>query len=472
MPWFIAPLFSSKRILREMGSMDELPSDRMLLQETIRVAWPSILESFLTALVTVIDTIMVSSLGPAAIAAVGLTTQPKYICLSAFFSMNIAVSTIVARRRGEGDRAGANCVLMQALIMGVMLIAAVTTLGLTVAEPLMRLMGSNEATHELAVGYFRIIVGGMLFQAITMVINAAQRGAGNTKIAMRTNLVSNLVNIVFNYLLIGGKLGFPALGIWGAAIATVLGTVAASVMALHSVLDAHGYLCLRRKQSPVRFQCFNKPIVRSISRISASTLLEQFFMRIGFLLFTMIVARIGTNAFAAHQVGMDILNLSYAFGEGLSVAAVALVGRSLGAGRADLAKVYGGFCQGIGMLCSAVLATVFLLCGDAIFRLFSDQAEVLEYGRTIMQLMCVIVFMQISQVIYSGCLRGGGDVRFVAMVTLVAVGCVRPLTVWLLVDLIPLGVLGAWLGQLMDQLVRLVLSFCRFKHNKWLKLRV
>ncbi|MEF9976735.1 MAG: MATE family efflux transporter, partial [Oscillospiraceae bacterium] len=85
--------------------------------KAFRVAWPSTLESFLVAIVSVVDTIMVSSLGDYAIAAIGLTNQPKFLGLAAFLSLNVAVSAIVARRRGENDREGANRVLMQALLL-------------------------------------------------------------------------------------------------------------------------------------------------------------------------------------------------------------------------------------------------------------------------------------------------------------------------------------------------------------------
>ena len=190
--------WSVQRFLHHDPPLGEIPSGKEMLLKTLRIAWPSILESFLVALVGVIDTVMVSSLGSYAIAAVGLTTQPKFICLAIFISMNVAVSAIVARRKGEGDRESANSVLIQALLITLMLAVVVSLLAIVFAEPVLRLAGTAEDTHAPAVAYFRIISGGMIFNVVSMVINAAQRGAGNTKIAMRTNIVSNSVNIVCN----------------------------------------------------------------------------------------------------------------------------------------------------------------------------------------------------------------------------------------------------------------------------------
>lgn len=302
-----------------------------------------------------------------------------------------------------------------------------------------------------------------------MSVNAAQRGAGNTKIAMRTNITSNLVNIVCNYLLIGGHFGFPALGVNGAAIATVIGTVVACGMALRSVMHPDSFLYLFHGAQK---RGFDAETLRGIANIGSSTLAEQLFLRFGFLMYTMVVARLGTNAFAAHQIGMNIITISFAFGDGLSVASVSLAGQSLGAQRPDLAKVYGGFCQRLGFLCSAALALFYVTLGREVFRLFSDDPEILDYGSIIMDFVAVIVFLQVSQVIYSGCLRGGGDTKFVALVSLVSVACIRPLSGWLFVYPLNMGLFGAWLGLLLDQGLRLLLTRWRFRSDKWLTIKI
>lgn len=465
----ISLLFSGRRILKATPVLGELPADETLLARTFRVAWPSTLESFLVALVSVVDTIMVSSLGAAAIAAIGLTSQPKFLCLAVFFSLNVAVSALVARRKGEGDREGANRVLVQAILITVVLTLFITVLALVFAEPILHFIGTNEDTHVLATEYFRIIVGCQFFNVLNMVINAAQRGVGNTKIAMRTNLVSNAVNIVCNYLLIGGNLGFPALGVNGAAIATVLGTVVACCMALRSILKPDGFLYLFHVKNALHFEC---KTIASIANIGSATLAEQLFMRFGFLMYNMVIAHLGTNAFAAHQIGMNIITISFSLGDGLSVAAISLVGQSLGEKRPDLAKVYGGFCQRLGLMGSAAVAFVYVVFGRNVFQLFSSEPEILDYGTMIMDFVAVIVFLQIAQIIYSGCLRGGGDTRYVALVSLISVACVRPLSGWLFVYPLHMGLMGAWLGLALDQAVRLTLTRWRFKHDKWLNIKI
>ena len=212
-----------QRICKGM-EMGDIPSERSIVRDTIAIAWPSVLESFFVCLAGMMDTIMVGSLGSYAIAAVGLSTQPKFLGLAIFLSMNVAVSAVVARRRGEGDREGANRVVRMALLVTLLLTVVVSVAFVLLASPIVKLVGSQPDTHEYAVEYLQIIMGGTIFNTVSLVLNAAQRGAGNTRIAMTTNLVSNVVNICFNYLLIGGNFGFPALGGGGAALATGIGT--------------------------------------------------------------------------------------------------------------------------------------------------------------------------------------------------------------------------------------------------------
>ena len=174
------------------------------------MAWPAVCESFFVALAGMVDSLMVSSIGSYAVAAVGLTAQPKFMGLALFIAINVAVSALVARRRGEQNQEEANRILAAAMVFILIGTVIVSALCVSLAEPIMRFCGSAEDTHETAVAYFQIIMGGMVFNVISMGINAAQRGAGNTVVAMRTNVTSNVVNIIGNYLLIGGKFGFPA----------------------------------------------------------------------------------------------------------------------------------------------------------------------------------------------------------------------------------------------------------------------
>ena len=465
----IGKLFSINSVINNLEVIGEIPKVKTIVRKAIKVAWPSTVESFLVAMVSFIDTIMVSSLGSYAIAAVGLTTQPKFLCLTLFISLNIAVSSVVARRKGENDRKRANNTLFQALIITGVLSIIISALAMIFAEPFLRFAGSQSDTHIYAVTYFRVIMGGLIFNVISLVINAAQRGCGNTKIAMRTNLASNFVNIIFNYLLIGGKFGFPALGVAGAAIATVLGTMVAFVMSIYSISHSDGFLYIKSFKKNLNI---DKNSLKSLFSVGSSSFVEQIFMRTGFLLYSLIIANLGTSAFAAHQIGMNIINISFSLGDGLAVAGVALIGQNLGKKRPDLAKIYGSICRRIGLMASIMISIIYAILGKDIFKLFTNDPDVLKYSFNIMNFVIIIVIFQIAQAIYGGCLRGAGDTKYTAIVSLISITFVRPSVGWLLTYPLSMGLIGAWFGILTDQIVRFCLTSRRFKSGKWTEIKI
>ncbi len=197
---------------------------------------------------------------------------------------------------------------------------------------------------------------------------------------MRTNLASNLVNVVFNYLLIGGKFGFPALGVAGAAIATVLGTMVAFFMSIYSISHSDGFLNIKSFKKNFNI---DKNSLKSLFSVGSSSFVEQIFMRTGFLLYSLIIANLGTSAFAAHQIGMNIINISFSLGDGLAVAGVALIGQNLGKKRPDLAKIYGSICRRMGLIASIMISIIYAILGKDIFRLFTNDPDVLKYSANI-----------------------------------------------------------------------------------------
>ncbi len=468
----VGKYFNAKRVLRGSEPCGEMPGDGEFLRSTLRVAWPAAVESFFNALASFVDTIMVGVLGTSTIAAVGLTNQPKWIALAVFISINVALSAVVARRKGENDRESANRTFRQVAIITLVLATVICTLCVVFAEKLMLLAGAIEGeTLEEATAYYRIIMGGGFFMIFNMMINAAQRGVGNTKIAMRTNLCANAVNVVLNYLLIEGNLGFPELGVRGAAIATVAGTAVGCVMAFLSILPKDSYISLNFKMK--RPNAFDKKTVGAIANVGSSTFLEQIFIRTGFLLFAMIVADLGTTEFAAHQIGMNVITISFAFADGLSASSVTLVGQSLGQKRPDFARVYVSFCQKIGFICSMVLSIIFIILNWRIFWLFTqDDQTVLDYGKIIMPLIAIIVFLQIAQVICAGALRGAGDTKYTAFVSLVSIAIMRPLSAYVFAKVLGWGLIGAWISMCFDQSIRLLLYWPRVKKGNWTKIRL
>ena len=345
--------FSAERLIKPDRVLGELPNTKKLYGEYLKIAWPSMLETVLTSLTGFVDTMMVGTLTSSAITAVGLTSQPRLLIFSLFFSINAGITAVVSRKKGEGDRDGANAAMHTGLLMTLACVVAAFTFAFTCCDPLLKFAGAtgeNAAILPLSRTYFLIVIVGLCINAFGMTINAAQRACSNTRITFITSMIANGVNVVFNYLLIGGHFGFPALGVAGAAIATTFGNVCACAVSIFSVCRKNSYLKLRIKH----FKAVSLKYAVMVGKVFSGAGLEQLFLRFGMFMFAKEVAELGTQEFATHQICMTIVTISFAFGDGLGVAASALVGQNLGKKRPDLSEVYAKAARNVGFAFSVI----------------------------------------------------------------------------------------------------------------------
>lgn len=461
-------LFRWQNLIKPALIVGPMPSNRDIIGKTFKIAWPSAMESVLIALIGAVDMVMVGGLGKEAISAVGITTQPKFIVLATILSLNVGLTVLVSRRKGENNSEAANRYLRQCLIICVVLSFALSCLGIFFAREFMQFAGASADYIDLSFQYFQIIMVGNFFYCISLTITAAQRGAGNTKISMTTNLAANIVNLCFNAILINGLFFFPRLGVQGAAIATAIGNGVALVMALYSVCRKGDFLNLSFKQD----WSLDRKTLSDVYYIASNAFVEQIFLRVGFFMYSKAVASLGTTSFSAHQVCMNVMHITFACGEGLQIASTALVGQSLGAKRPDLAMIYSYIAQRAGLILGCLLCVVIWVFKDGLMMIFIQDPEVILAGEIPMIFLAVSVLFQIPQVITIGSLRGAGDVRFVAVLMLVSVGIFRPFLAWFLAHGLQIGLAGAWMALLTDQIARYFISYKRFDQAKWTKIKV
>jgi len=246
--------------------------------------------------------------------------------------------------------------------------------------------------------------------------------------------------------------------------------VVACFMSIWSVRKDSNFVSITyifRKKIRPAFEAF-----RSLVKVGYSVFAEQLLMRVGFMMTSLMVASLGTGVMAAHQVGMNILGLSFSFGDGLQATAVALIGYSLGAKEPETAKEYGSICRTIGLGISVILAVIYFLGGKWLYSMFFEEADIVAVGVKIMYVTAVIVVLQISQVIYMGCLRGAGDTLYTAMASMVSVTVVRTAFSYVCGFVLGWGVIGIWLGIVADQGARLLLGATRFQKGKWTQIKI
>lgn len=436
---------------------------RLRMKEIHELAWPATVESIFSSLVGMVDTVMVSTLGTTAIASIGLCSQPRFLAQSFILALNVAVTALISRRIGSGRKEEASGALRQMLVCSLILSLVTCGLSIVFARPYLMLAGGNAETIDMAVAYFQIAMGAQIFQGLASTITTAQRSAGNSRISMQANVAANVLNIIFNYCWIGGHFGFPALGVRGAALATLVGSAAALMLALFSVLRSDSTLPLKPQGSWIPERELLEPLVR----ISAAALLEQFCLRLGGFIYARLAAGLGTVIFAAHQICVNITNILFSFFDGSVAAAAALTGRGMGAKNPDKAETTVRLTCRMSLALAVVLMAVMVPSAFWLMRLFTADSLIITQGVAVLWLCTAVLPILALRMILAGSLRGAADTRFVTVSTFFSMTVMRPFLAWLFSGPLGLGLMGIWMALVADNLVRWVCVHLRFEQGKW-----
>lgn len=460
------------RFWKKWFSADPIPADLdpgYMRRQILAIVLPAMVELILTQLVSMVDMMMVGQLGSWAIAATGLTTQPKFLLLAAFIALNSGATAMVARFKGAQDPVMVQRTMHQSLCLTLILGIIVAIIGYVGSEWMVSAMGGVPGeTLEVATQYLKIQMIGFVPVALTTAITACLRGVGKTKASMYYNLVSNAVNVFFNYCLIYGHLGMPRMELAGASLATVIGQCVAFVIAVWVLASGKFYLKLHFLQ----VLKFDLDLIRRILKIGTPAMFEQLVMRAGIILYVRLVSSLGTELYATHQICMNILSLSFMNGQAFGISATSLMGQALGRKRVDEAKAYVRYTRTLGMIVSAIIGMFLFFGGGLVAGLYSNEAHVVELAKGLLKIVAVIQPLQGSQLILTGALRGAGDTRSTAIIGGATMLGIRPLLGWILVYPAGMGLWGAWVALATDQTVRSILVYFRYKQSKWQHIRV
>lgn len=298
-----------------------------------------------------------------------------------------------------------------------------------------------------------------------MVLSSAQIGVGNTKIVLVSGMIGNGINVLFNYILIFGKFGFSAMGIQGAAIATVLGNFIIFIILLYSVTRGdHGIDILRKGR-----YSFSKKVLKPLQEIGTNSFLEHIFERIGLFIFAKMIASLGTVAMGTHHYCILLWDLYYYFGVGMSSASASFTGRKLGEKRKDLAILYMRAAQYSGLWISICVGIIFFLLRNIIFSIMVSDTRVILLGSSVMLIISFLLIPQTQAQVTAGVLRGAGDNRFIATYSLFVSAILRPCLAYIFVFLWNFGLVGIWLAFFSDEFLKMLLAQYRIQKGIWLQ---
>lgn len=449
-----------------------------------RLAWPAIVEQILGTLVSYVDTAMVGALGANATAAVSVNAACIWLINGILSGIGVGYSVQVANAIGAGDEARARAVTRQSVLAAAAFgLAALGTLeGLSGFLP--RWLGAEAEVYPDAVRYLRFYALGLPCSTALFVFSAILRCRGDTRTPLALNTLANVANVALNFFLIyesrtvrlevpflGWGLSFHAagagMGVGGAALASALSLALAAALLLRTVLFNHHHPLVCSPEENFRP---DGTIIREALRLGLPYIGERVTVNAGQIFMTWLVSGVGTVALAANQIATTAEGLCYLPAYGVSFAATALVGQSVGAKQEGDAQAYGTLAARLAFgLCTGTAACLFAGAGLLAGLFTPDPAVIAETAKVLRIVAFCEPFFALS-IVYSGALRGAKDVRFPMAAALCSMWGVRAVLAPVFIFALHWGLAGVWTAMALDLTVRGIVCALRWRRGKWKKL--
>lgn len=385
-------------------------TDKAFYSEALMIVLPVVLQAIINQGVNMMDTIMVGKLGEAAISASSLANQFYNIYTFLCMGLSAAGLVLAAQYWGAGDKVTVRKVfdiLIQIIFAASTLFAI---LSLALPRQIISLYTNDQEVIAAGAGYLRITALVYLPHGIALVISNIMRSVGNARIGLYVSLASFFVNIGCNYVFIFGKLGFPAMGVSGAALGTLCSRAVEFGVCTFFVLVIDRKLCYR----PTRLlRQPEKPLLREFIRLGLPAIISDTILAFASSAIGMILGHMGREFVSAYSIVSVVDRMCTLATSGVGSAAGIMVGQSVGAGEAAEAKRRGFSFLMLTAVLGVIGAILVVIVGDWSISLYDITPDTIAITRTMMIASALVVpFQNISSTLGKGVLRGGGDTQF------------------------------------------------------------
>lgn len=438
----------------------------------LALAWPTMLEQLMQTTVQYVDTAMVGVLGTEATAAVGSTGTINWLVGSTITAIGIGFLAFIAKNLGAGDSETARKASAQSvtivLIVGTFL--TLLTTGLSSFVPVW--MKVDREIQSLAARYFLILYLPMLPRTATSIFGMVLRSSGDSKTPMVIGIVSNIINVVLNFLLIyptrhidvfGTKIHVwgAGLGVEGAAIASAIafavgGLIITIALWNHKTISPKGY-----SLSP------DKQVLKPCFKVALPNMFQRLFTSFGYVVFASMINSVGDIATASHTIANTVESLFYIPGYGMNTAASTLAGNAFGAKdnkkMKELARLFIPIEIGL-MVVSGGLLFVF---APALVGLFSTSEEVINLGSTVLRMVALSEPFFGFSIIIEGFLLGVGKTKLPFIYNVIGMWAVRIVGTFIFINLLGQGLIAAWGCMIAHNLLLFVMYLITYVKGSW-----
>ncbi len=434
----------------------------------LKLALPIAMQQLLVSCAQLIDTAMVTKLGNVAVSSVGVSSRWIFLMNLFYFGISSGSAALIAQFWGAKEKRNIQKSYGVALIFGAAVAVTFTCAMFFFPEYLIRVFTSEQAVIETSSQYMKIVAFMSIFSAFNQITCTALRATERVNPSLITSLIAVVTNTTLNYILINGKLGFPSLGIKGAAIATVTSTVLQSVLL---------FIVLRTSKDIFndKFREFFKVKIEFFKRFTVVCLpvvLNEVAWAFGTNIYAMVFARQGSEAYAGYTIFNSIEQLAFVFFVGICHACSIMTGKTIGEGNKNgaykLAKKFVIMTPVIGIMTGTVLATV----RNPLLSLLDIETQAaFDIASTLILIYCLwLPIRNLPYTLIVGTFRAGGDTKIGIVydclsLYLISVPVVVILGLVVKVDFVYL-IMAMYLCE---DIPKTLMSLMRFRSRKWIK---
>jgi len=427
------------------------------------ITWPILIESLLQTFMRFSDTFMLSFISDEAVAAIGVVNQIMMFTFVLFNFTAMGSGVVVSQYVGAKNPKGILKTIVHALMVNLLFGAFISVVVVSFRPQFLNLFDLEPALYDYANTYMLFVGAALFAQAMVLTVSSILQAMGHTKDVMVVVMLMNVSNVFLNYVFIFGALGFPQLGVTGVALST------ASVRVLGMVV----LFLLLLKRMPTKlplkaFFTFEKEYLRKILGIGVPAAGEQLSYNISSIVITIFITSLGATALSTRVYAQNLMSLMTVFSMSISKGMQIFIGQLVGAGKEK--EAYSNMFIGLRIALTVALSVGTLL---AIFRsqvlsIFTDDPAVIALGSTILIIGLILEPGRTSNLVIISALRAAGDAKFPVVIGIsVMWGILVPLA-YLLGITLGFGLAGIWIAMLIDEWIRAILMFIRWRRKDWM----
>lgn len=417
------------------------------------------------SLLNLVDAALVASLGETVLAGVGIGGYAIFMLTALILGLSSAVQSQVARRHGAQDYGQRALPLNAGILLALLITLPLTLLAWLEAASIIRLINPSPDVQAVATDYFRWRLLALLPVALTLCFRGYWNGIHESGHYLRIILFTHALNILLSLWLIHGGLGLPALGARGAAIGTSLSVTAGTL--------AWGWLTWRRACPSGFFRHRPNPaLLWRTLRLALPSSTQQFLFAMGYVVLFWLLGQISTASVAVGHVLVHLSLLLILPGVGLGMAAMTLVGHSLGEEKREEAHRWGWDAIRLASWMLALLGLPMLVFPDAILAVFLHQPHLIELGRIPLMLTGLMITLDAAAIVLNQALQGAGAQRLVMQFSLGMQWLLFLPLAWLVGVHWETGLLGIWCLQLGYRVLNSGVFIWIWQQRRWQRLQV